>query len=424
MTDPPAGVEDLTASIEEAELVELTCELVRAAGENPGAGEAATVQVLADACRRRGLEVHLSEAAPDRPNLVAVLPASESPTGAPPSGLLFLGHSDVVPAGSGWSGDPFEPVVARGRIRGRGTSDMKGGLAAVVVALDALRRSGLSRSHPVALACTVDEEDLGIGIRHLVAEGLPAALTGRMAGCVVAEPTDLGVVVGCRGDSFIEITVHGVPAHSGRPQDGRNAIDAAAAVLGLLRRDEARLAGDPDPLLGHGTWSVGRIQGGQGTSIVAADCRLWVDRRLMPDEDAEQVADHLRREIAECGISGDGIGVEVAVTMKMPGFFTPADHPLVSDVLEAAVGAGGSPAIGGWTAACDGGFVSREMNLPTVVFGPGGLTDQAHQVDESVGIGELLKAARTYALLAAKAVAGAGGFLRLEAGPRRADTEA
>ncbi len=219
-------------------------------------------------------------------------------------------------------------------------------------------------------------------------------------GCVVAEPADLRTVVACRGDAYLELEVTGVPAHSGRPADGRNAIDAAARVLELVRADHDRRQQDLDPLLGTGSWNVGRIEGGRTTSMVAPSCRVWLDRRLMPDEDPHRLAADLVAAVDAAGITGDGISVDVEVTMAMPGFRTDLGHPLVTAVRGAVADLGGPASVGGWTADCDGGFIARDHGVPTVVMGPGGLNDQAHQIDESVGVDELVLAARAYALTA------------------------
>ncbi|WP_245953664.1 M20 family metallopeptidase [Arthrobacter silvisoli] len=378
--------------ISEAELVALTTALVAAGGENPGGTEEATVQVLTEFSRAAGLDVVTETVAEGRPNFTAVLPGGSLP------GMLFLGHSDVVPAGTGWERPPFEPYSRDGRLFGRGSTDMKGGLAAVLIALKALKDAGAELPFSAALACTVDEEDLGIGIRAYTASAAADPAFSYSA-CVVAEPTDLETVIACRGDSYIELKVTGKSAHSGRPADGRNAIDAAAKILDLVRDDHARLKAEQDPLLAAGSWNVGLISGGTGTSMVAAECTVSLDRRLMPDDDAQLILDRLREQIREAGIDSDGVSVAAAVTMEMPGFRTPADHPLVANSVSALADVGVDSAITGWTAACDGGFVSRDLGVPAIVMGPGGLNDQAHQVNESVSISELVAAARAYALM-------------------------
>ena len=146
------------------------------------------------------------------------------------------------------------------------------------------------------------------------------------------------------------------------------------------------------PLLGFGTWNVGTVHGGQGISVVAPMCSLGVDRRLMPGESAEQIAEEVRRRITETGIDCDGIDVAVTVTMEMPGFVTDANHPLI-DTARSAITAQDR-------AACDGGFISRDLGIPAVVLGPGNINTQAHQPDESVVVDDLLIAARVYTLMA------------------------
>lgn len=376
--------------IDRQALVELTQALVRAPGHNPPGEEAASAAVLAAACRDRGLEVEVTEVAPGRPNVSATL------TGGPGRGLLLLGHTDVVPPGEGWSGDPYEGGLRDGRLFGRGTADMKGGLAACLVALDALRRSGVSLSGPIELAALVDEEEIGLGIRHYMSGDRSA-----FQGCVVAEPTDLQTIIAARGDAYVEVSVHGVAAHSGRPDDGRNAIYGAARVIEELRRWHGELTAEAHPLVGPPTWSVGLVDGGQGTSTVPAHAHISADRRLLPGEDPDRVLADVRERLGRLGLAEDGLTVEVSMPMSMPGFETAADHPFVV-ATDRALQESGGPGLelAGWTAACDGGFLARDAGVPTLVLGPGSVNDQAHRPDESVAVEDLLIAARTYALLA------------------------
>lgn len=405
-TPPPGGrltdVEEAVLTLIEADdVVALASALIAAPSENPGGTEAATVAALAKACEAAGLHVGITELVAGRENLTATLP------GGPAPGVMFLGHSDVVPAGPGWSRHPFEPVVADGRLYGRGATDMKGGLAAIVVALAALRRAGVALTGPVQLVCTADEEEHGLGIRSFSrsAGDRKEAAAGFRA-CIVAEPTDLDTVIGCRGDSYLDVIVTGRAAHSGRPADGRNAINAAAQIIGLIEADGSWLARDPDPLLGNGTWNVGLISGGQGTAVVSPECRISLDRRLLPGEDPARIATELAAQISAAGIDADGIEVRVDVSMEMPGFRLDADHPLPTAAVAAVADGGGVVStIGGWSAACDGGFVARDLGVDTIVLGPGGINDQAHRPDESVGLDELLAAARAYALICLRLLA-------------------
>jgi len=372
--------------IDEDELVELTRELVRVPGENPPGQEQGRALALAQLCRDRDLAVEVDEVAPGRPNVVATLAGGGDP------GLLLLGHTDVVPVGTGWTADPFSAELRGGWLHGRGSADMVGGLAGCVVAMDAVRRAGVDLPGPVLLAALVDEEDTGLGIRHHVARGLPP-----LAGCVVAEPTDLRTVIAARGDSYLDYRLRGRAAHSGDPSEGRNAIVGAARVVGDLEQWHAELAHDRHPLVGPATVSVGTVGGGQGTSVVAAECHLTVDRRLLPEEDPDLVLTEARARLDALDLARDDLTAELSMTMAMPGFATPAHHPWTALVDGALADAGGPGLpVSGWTAACDGGFVAR-TGVPVVVMGPGSL-DQAHRADERVEVAQLVTAARAYAL--------------------------
>jgi len=370
------------------EIASLAAGLVVAPGENPPGQEQATVEVLAQACALRGLDHDSDEVRPGRPNLRARLPGGERP------GLLFLGHSDVVPAGDGWTVHPRGGLVRDGRLYGRGSADMKGGLAAMLVAMGAISRAGVGLAGPVELAVTMDEEDTALGVRHYLASG-----HGRgFAGCVVGEPTELQTVIAARGDAYLEIKITGRAAHAGSPDEGVNAIYGAARLIDDLRGWHEELAADVHPLTGPATVSVGTISGGTGPSIVPAESRLVADRRLLPAETGQQVLDQLRCRIDRLELASE-LGVETEVILDMPGFETAADSQIAAVVHRAGIDAGApeSPP-GGWTAACDGGFLARDAGLDVVVFGPGSVTEQAHQADESVPVADLLVAASAYAL--------------------------
>ncbi|WP_404312303.1 M20/M25/M40 family metallo-hydrolase [Agrococcus terreus] len=384
-----AATEAALALVDGATIVADASSLILAASENPGGTEVAAVRVLETIASRLGGRSRRQLVAPGRPNLSVRFgpdPSAEAP------GVLVLGHSDVVPAGEGWHADPFSPRVADGWLTGRGATDMKGGLAAALQALAAVHRA--RPELPLELLVTVDEEDLATGVQAHLAEPPSHYLA-----CIVAEPTDLAVVIACRGAANLQVDVTGRAAHAGRPEDGASAITTAARIATWIADDHARLRAGASGLLGSATWSVGRIEGGHGTSIVPDRCTLLVDRRLMPGETGAEALAQLEAGIAEA-LGDEGCTASAALLMEMPGFETEPGHPLVAAAVDALAAEGRQAPVEAWTAACEGGFIARHHGCPTIILGPGDITGQAHQPDERVRIDDLEAAARAYVRMA------------------------
>lgn len=382
----------LLDAIDPASASDLLRELVRRPSPNPPGAEAEVAVFLAETCRALGLRAELHEVSPGRPNLYA----ATGPDG--PGGLLLLAHTDTVPAGAGWTREPFGAELHDGRVIGRGAADMKAGIAAAVLALEAVARSAVPLSAPLALAAVVDEEEGGLGVRALLARG-----QSRARAAIVPEPTELRTVIACRGNCYVAIEVTGRAAHAGSPEQGRNAIYGAARIVEAVRGMHERLAGQRHPLLGAAGWSVGTIAGGTGTAMVPDRCAISIDRRLLPGETGPGALAEIRAQIAELGLAADELEVAAELLMEIPSFELPDVHELVRAALRASVDAG-APArpVEGWTAACDGGYLMRDAGIPAVVLGPGSVVEQAHRPDESVAVDEVVVAARAYALCAVR----------------------
>jgi acetylornithine deacetylase/succinyl-diaminopimelate desuccinylase family protein len=381
---------ELLDAIDRSELTALLQELVRRPSENPPGAEEPVARFLAEACRDLGLNAELEEVLPGRPNVYA------STGGHGEAGLLFLGHTDTVPAGEGWTHAPFDGALVDGRVIGRGAADMKAGIAAAVIAMAALRRCGIGLERPVALAAVIDEEEAGAGVKALLERpGFGAAAA------IVCEPTDLQTIIACRGNCYVQVEVTGRSAHAGSVDEGRNAIYGATRVVDAIRGLHQQLASRRHPLLGSGSWSVGTIHGGTGTAMVPDRCRISADRRLLPGESGEDA--HAQVQAAVAGLDLGELGVRTELLMEIPSFELPPDHDLVQGVRLASLDAGApEQPVAGWTAACDGGYLMRYAGIPSVVLGPGSVVEQAHRPDESVPVAEVELAAGAYALYAAR----------------------
>jgi acetylornithine deacetylase/succinyl-diaminopimelate desuccinylase len=369
-------------------VTERTRALVAVDTQNPPGNERAIVDVARQMLEPFGARFEEVEPEPGRTSLLATIGAGD---GSRPL-LLVNGHLDVVPVEAGeWDHDPFRAELEGGRLYGRGTSDMKGGVAAAVEALAALGRAGREPSCDLAFHLVADEErGGGLGTRVLVERGAV-----RADACVVPEPTGLALCVAERGVLTATITVHGRPAHGGQPRAGVSAVEMAAKVVLALHGADF---GDPDhPLLGRPTCNVGEIHGGTGHNTVAERCVLVVDRRLLPGTTREAAMAGLRARIDAVGDGDLRYGLE-------PGLYGEASeldahHPFVAEVQSAVAAVLGRPApVIGMTFSTDARFVRNQAGVPTVVCGPGDL-EQAHTNDESVAVERLVDAAAVYAHL-------------------------
>jgi succinyl-diaminopimelate desuccinylase len=374
-------------------VVDLTKALVAVDTRNPPGRESpieSVVRAALDQWQPRWTSV---EPAPGRLSLLAELPHPGGPDPDRPT-LIVNGHLDVVPVGAdGWSHDPFDPQVIDGRLYGRGTADMKGGIAAAVCALEVLDRAGVPPACKVVFHLVADEERGGrYGTQALLERGLIAG-----DACLIPEPTGLDLCVAERGLMQARIAVEGRPGHGSRPREGVSAIEhAARLVLALHAADY----GDSEhPLLGRPTANVGTISGGSTFNTVAESCVIGLDRRVLPGATAASTEAKIRELIDAAGI--DGLRYEFEVDMFGEASEMTVADPWVKYVGDAlTVATGRQPDIIGMTFTTDARFVRNQAGIPTVVCGPGEVA-QAHGNDEFVSVDGLVDATAAFAELMA-----------------------
>jgi succinyl-diaminopimelate desuccinylase len=313
--------------------------------------------------------------------------------------LLYLhGHYDVVPA---FRHEQFEPRVVDGRLIGRGASDMKGGLAAIVYAARAAADSGAR----VGLVIVPDEETGGrLGAERLAELG---RLDAGAAGAIVAEPTWGTIWHGCRGALTVRVAVTGKAAHVGLHYEGVNAFAAAVDVVLALRELEQQLRGrrstlvfgSSDPRAAESIMLVGGVSGG-GTNfnIVPDRFSFTIDRRPNPDEDYDEAKAELLALLEAA--RERGVAIEWEILQDARSAVISADSDFVRAVAsEVARATGAAPTV----TCCPGVLETRvydRLGIPAVAFGPG-LIERMHGPDEDVPIANLLAATNVYAGLAA-----------------------
>ncbi|MCC6881884.1 MAG: M20 family metallopeptidase [Verrucomicrobiales bacterium] len=340
-----------------------------------------------------GLETWVQEPLPGRPNVIARLPGKD-----PTRRLILEAHLDTVSV-TGMTIPPFEPVIADGRLHGRGSCDTKAGLAGMMQALAGIVEEGLTPPCEIWLAAVVDEEHTFQGVLSLCDQlRQERDHPGIQVSCaaIVAEPTELRLVTANKGVLRWRIHTRGTAAHSSKPHLGHNAIEDMAHIILALKEHSSALAARPaHPLVGAPTCSVGLIEGGVQVNFVPDHCVIELDRRLLPGESADAAIaeyDVLLKGLAERhpGFAGE-IEPPYIADEAME---TRADCPVATTAAKVLRDLGLDGAPHGVPFGCDATKLSR-IGVPSLIFGPGSI-DQAHGAVEYVEIAQVLKAEAFY----------------------------
>jgi succinyl-diaminopimelate desuccinylase len=347
------------------ESVELAQKLIRFPSVNPPGNEAECIGYLADLLAAAGLSIETHEFAPRRPSIIARIAGTSN---EPP--LCFTGHVDVVPLGErDWTASPFAGEIVGGKLFGRGSSDMKGGVAAFVAAT--LRQVARDRNlrRGVSLIITAGEETGCEGAFHLARVGALGA-SGLL---IVAEPSSNQMIIAHKGSMRLSVRARGRTAHSSMPELGDNAIDKIAEMIFRLR--SYRFNAEPDALLGPTTASVTTIGGGLNINSVPDAAHFTVDIRTVPHHRHPDVL----REISTLF----GSDAEISVVTDFPGFATGKDDARLTPLVDILTERNGAPPrfMGAPYFTDASALVPAFDHVATVVIGPGE-AEQAHKTDE------------------------------------------
>lgn len=350
----------------------------------PGApGERAVAEFLAATLREWGFAVDLIESAPGRPNVLARIGGGQGGRS-----LLLNGHLDTVDV-AGMVHPPFTPEERGGRLYGRGSTDMKAGIAAMCAA--AARASDTDLGGEVIIAAVVDEEFASLGTRTILEAGV------RAHAAIVTEPTRLAIVPAHRGFAWADVTVEGRAAHGSRYDVGVDAIMHAALFLAEIDRYEREvLTTHTHPLLGRASLHAGTITGGSGPSTYPDRCTVTLERRTLPGESGKP------------GATGVDFGREIddaiaRVRQRVPGFRATVtlgvgqapndvalDAPIMLALGQACVVADRAMPIEGLSCWTDAALLSA-AGIPAICYGPGDIA-LAHAAEEYVAVDEIARA--------------------------------
>jgi len=367
--------------------IRLLADLVAIDSVNPSlvpgaAGEAAMAAAVAAHLRTLGLDVELQDAAPGRPNVIGVLEGK-----ARGRSLMLCGHIDTV--GVDGMAAPFDPVQRDGRLYGRGSQDMKGGVAAMIDAVRVIAAEGLAAGRLI-VAAVVDEEYASAGADALVTRW-------RADAAVVTEPTGLRIAIGHKGFAWFEMETRGRAAHGSRPRDGRDAILRMGRVLHALEALDRTLQARPEhPLMGAASLHASLIQGGRELSSYPDRCVLKLERRTIAGETDAAVATELEEILERLRAADPEFEASLSPLFARRSYELPAGHELPVTLRRALGGGAGEAFVGMsfWTDAA----VLGEAGIPSVLFGPGGAG--LHSTEEYVEIADVLRCRDALAALA------------------------
>jgi len=380
-------------------IVKLVQQLVQKNTSNPPGNEKAVADVLIERLKAAGLEIKIFEAGAGRPNVLAIW------RGKTKGKILLLnGHMDTVPPGprENWKFDPFSGRLADGQICGRGSADMKGALAAMVGAVEALKKERWEPKGTLAMLFVSNEEmgDLEkIGMR-LVAPKLEKEL-GKIDCMLIGDVTELNVVIAEKGALWLEFIAKGKEAHGSMPWLGINAIEKLGKFLMELRSMPLPAS---HPLLGKSTISINTISGGYKTNIVPATAKSTVDIRLVPGEDKEHVKAAIQNLIKMMRAADSDMNIEMKEVIYVTSVETDADEPFVQQLVKVVREVTGKqPEVRGEHGST-GAAIFRAEGIATVACGPG--KDSAcHVVDETIAVDDIVAATDIYAKFAKRFLA-------------------
>ena len=372
-----------------SEVIDLLAQLVSIGSVNPmGRGltgddilETRMGHFLEQWFQQEGIPCERQTVEPGRDNIIARLEGG-------PRTVLFEAHQDVVPIDN-MTIDPWKPVIENGRLQGRGSCDTKAGMAGMMTAMRRLKAAAPANMPTVTMLCVVDEEHQFRGISKACELGIQADMA------IVAEPTELEIVVSHKGVVRWKIVTTGVSVHSGNRDDGVNAIVRMAKVIQALENFHQQvLRSRTDPTLGNAALSIGCIRGGTSVNTVPNRCEIEVDRRLLPGEEPLECIAEVREWLTEAGFSTNG-PLDFEPIFEDPWVISPplqrtGEESVIRQLAQSCDHILGSHKISGVVYGTDASVIAS-AGIPVVVFGAGSIR-QAHSKDEWVSIEQVEQA--------------------------------
>jgi len=354
--------------------VELTQELVKINSENPPGNEREISKFIKDFLEDLKISAELVEFEPNRFDVVASIGSGK--------GMMLNGHMDTVPIGSNWNFDPFGGKIANGKVYGRGASDMKGGIASILVAVKNLSKENFKRK--LLLAFVGDEEVALKGSEYLIKNKKEIFKDIKYG--IIGECTDLRIRIAQKGIVHFKVKFQGKAAHGSKPELGDNAIYKAADFIQEVRELIEELKNKKNPLLGSGTINIGTIKGGTKINVVPDFCDVEVDRRIIPGETPDYAIKQIKKILKKLKLKAS---IELESDSRLP--MQLSENLELIRILKSVSKAD----LVGESGYTEAELFYRDAGVPCVSFGPG-TSELAHIANEYILIKNLQRATKIY----------------------------
>ena len=378
---------DIKSKIKEEEITNLAQELIKIPSDET-AGEKEVCEYLESYLKSLGMKVRLQEVLPNRPNIIAEVIGDDVGRS-----IMFNGHVDTVPIGDikKWSMDPYSAIIKDNKLFGRGSTDMKGSIASMIIAMKFIMNNVKKFNGKIIFTGVMAEETTGLGTQKIVEENIKTDMA------VVGEPSDEKIYRAHKGTMWFNLFTYGKLEHSSESNsESNNAIINMMKLIMEINEISKELETVENNLVGHPSINVGLIDGGTKQNMIADSCRISIDRRTLPEEKADEILDKLRIRLDRLRSLDSRLTFDLKIDTIREAVEVAESEQIVQEVKNALNKViDKNPIISGMKATTDMSILVNQGNIPSVIYGPG-FIKQAHTVDEFIEVKRLVESSQVY----------------------------
>ena len=378
---------DIKSKIKEEEITNLAQELIKIPSDET-AGEKEVCEYLESYLKSLGMKVLLQKVLPNRPNIIAEVIGDEVG-----KSIMFNGHVDTVPVGDikKWSMDPYSAIIKDNKLFGRGSTDMKGAIASMIIAMKFIMNNVEKFNGKIIFTGVMAEETTGLGTQKIVEENIKTDMA------VVGEPSDEKIYRAHKGTMWFNLSTYGKLEHSSESNsESNNAIINMMKLIMEINEISKELETIENNLVGHPSINIGLIDGGTKQNMIADSCRISIDRRTLPEEKTDEILDKLRIRLDGLRSLDDRLTFDLEIDTIREAVEVAESEQIVQEVKNALNKViNKNPTISGMKATTDMSILVNQGNIPSVIYGPG-FIKQAHTVDEFIEVKRLVESSQVY----------------------------